>query len=256
MKLYTILLLIALAAVSCKKDQTIIFPGKQSSLSGPDQPFKHLPDGRHPEKHIELHPHSALKFKNVVILGNSITFTPSNPNGEWKGNWGMAASAADSDYVHRLTAHFTALNPTCRVSARNIAEFEIDYVNYDFDANLKDLRDSAPDLLILRIGEDVDVPTYNANIFKARYTALIDYFISKNSKLLVLGAGPLWNAYLMEPIMHDNAYVSLAHINEDRTNTAYGLFNTPGLQVHPSDKGMRAISDSIWSGVKRLPAPR
>jgi len=77
-----------------------------------------------------------LKFKNVVILGNSITFTPSNPVGEWKGNWGMAASAADSDFVHRLAVSFRKFVPSCKVTARNIAEFELYYNNYDFNANL------------------------------------------------------------------------------------------------------------------------
>lgn len=249
----TLLLLIFLTCVSCKKEKTFVLQPVQSSSFSLHEPGGTQPEHiKPPPKQFEQRPLKPLSFKNVVILGNSITFTPLNPYGEWKGNWGMAASAADSDYVHRLAIHLKTLNPDCIVRARNIAEFEIDYVNYNFDANLKDLEDSAPDLLILRIGEDVDVPTYNAGVFKARYTALIDYFFAKNSKLTVLGVGPIWNAYLMETAMADNPYVSLAHVNDDRSNDAYGQFVNPGLEIHPNDRGMRVISDSIWSGIQRL----
>lgn len=244
MKFSVFLLLIAVTAASCRKERT---PAARLTVSPPEQNSPPLTPPPPPPP-----PPEQLKFKNVVILGNSITFTPLNPAGEWKGNWGMAASAADSDYVHRLTAHFRKLVPDCKVTARNIAEFEVDYVHYNFDAQLKDMRDSIPDLLILRIGEDVDPVNYNPDVFKSRYEALVNYFLSKNSKLMVLGVGPLWNAYMVEPIMRYTSYVSLAHVDDDRTNSSFGLFTTPGIQVHPSDKGMRVISDSVWAGVSRL----
>ena len=235
MKPFIFLIIIIVVSASCRKDSIPV--SQLSKLSS---------------ERTSLPPPEPLKFKNVVILGNSITFTPANPFGEWKGNWGMAASAADSDYVHRLAVNFRKLAPDCKVTARNIAEFELDYVDYNFDAGLMDLRDSIPDLLILRIGEDVDPVKYDVDVFRSRYEALVNYFLSKNSKLMVLGVGPLWNAYMLKPVMQYTPYVSLAHINEDRSNCSFGLFITPGIQVHPSDKGMRAISDSIWKGVTRL----
>jgi len=244
MKPVITLILIVLTFISCKKVQ---FSDSQSGG---------LVDAvRAPRRLVEKRvlPPPPLKFKDVVILGNSITFTPSNPFGEWKGNWGMAASAIDSDYVHRLAVRLKTLDPTCQVTARNIAEFEEGYVNYDFDANLKDLRDGKPDLLILRIGEDIDVASFNANVFKQRYQALINYFAANNGRLRVLAVGPVWNAYLAESIMRSfSPYASLAHINDDLTNTSQGLFQTPGIALHPSDKGMRMITDTIWSAIKRL----
>lgn len=75
-------------------------------------------------------------YSNVLILGNSITYTPANPGAGWNGSWGMAASAVDSDYVHRLTVHFKSVNQSAVVTAVNIAAFERDFNNYDFEANL------------------------------------------------------------------------------------------------------------------------
>jgi hypothetical protein len=40
--------------------------------------------------------------KKVLILGNSITWHPPGPDINWFGNWGMAASAADRDFLSLL----------------------------------------------------------------------------------------------------------------------------------------------------------
>ena len=51
------------------------------------------------------------KISNVLILGNSITFSAADSKVGWFGNWGMAASKPEFDYVHLLTAKFKDLNP-------------------------------------------------------------------------------------------------------------------------------------------------
>jgi hypothetical protein len=46
----------------------------------------------------------ALKADRILFLGNSLTLHGPKPEIKWTGNWGMAASAQDKDYVHLLTA--------------------------------------------------------------------------------------------------------------------------------------------------------
>lgn len=196
---------------------------------------------------------NAPAFKKVVILGNSILYSPANTALGWNGNWGMAASAASKDYVHLLTERFKSKDTSCEVNILNIAQFERGFDTYDLDANLKDLRNSKPDLLIIRIGEnvaqDVDVAK-----FDARYTALINYFTSTLPNLKVLAAGSFWQARdrADQVMQKHSAFVALNPLGGDMSNYAWGLFSDQGVASHPNDKGMKAIVDAIWPAVEQL----
>jgi alpha-galactosidase len=107
--------------------------------------------------------HRDIKKDKIVFLGNSITLHgPSEAIG-WTGNWGMAASSEEKDYVHLMVKALSNSVPganTADVQApkylvRNIADFERGFADYSVEENLKELLDFKPDLIILAIGENV-----------------------------------------------------------------------------------------------------
>jgi hypothetical protein len=192
----------------------------------------------------------SLIFKNVLILGNSITYSPASPSIGWNNNWGMAATVADSDYVHLLTAKFKKASPDCVVTATNISPFEFDWTTYNIDANLHTFKDLNPDLIILRIGENVNQVPLDTASFGAAYKSLINYF---GTKPVILGVGSLWSRPVTDAVMAKYAqFFTLAPIGNDPTIYSFGLWTNFAVEQHPGNKGMRLIADSIWSHVNLL----
>lgn len=170
----------------------------------------------------------------------------------WTGNWGMAASAADSDYVHLLTDSLKKVNKANTLTIVNEIEFEVNFDTYDFDKNLKLYRDAKPDIIILRIGEDV-TRTADSVLFEKRYVDLLNYLKVNNPDVKILAAGSVWkDRDLANRVMAKYSdYISLISLADDNTNFAFGLFSDFGIQLHPDNKGMRSISDQIWSALKK-----
>lgn len=193
-------------------------------------------------------------FSNVLILGNSITQHPQDLSIGWAGDWGMAASAADKDYVHLLTKRFQTANQQSNVKIGTIAGFEYDSSNFNFDTNLKTFRDTKPDLLILRIGENVQ-PNTDTIAFDKNYQALISYMRVNNPNLHILAVGSFWPGrdYVNHIMAKYTPYVSLEPLGISYANYAIDLTGvSDGVKQHPNDKGMQGIADIIWSKVITL----
>lgn len=192
-------------------------------------------------------------FSNVLFLGNSLTLAPPGPTRVWENTWGMAASAADSDYVHLLTAKFKAVNSNCVTAVQNMAEFEIHNNLYDFDTELKSYRDSKPDLIIIQMGEEVRA-NFDRKAFEKRYVDLLAYLRTGNPKVNIYAAGSFWTGRdAVDSIMRRyTPFVSLSYLGRDMSNYAWGTYPDTTVQSHPGNKGMRAISNVIWRGVDSL----
>lgn len=199
-------------------------------------------------------PIKPLPFTNILIMGNSITFSAANPSIGWNGSWGMAASTEEKDYVHLLAAKFKQSNAQAVVQATNISQFELNSATYDFDKELKSYRDSKPDLLIIRIGENVD-SKFDSVAFAKRYQALLAYMKTENPNLKILAAGSFWpdRDYINVILSRYTPYVSLSFLGNNTSNYAFDMKNvSDAVKGHPGDKGMQGIAETIWAKVEAL----
>lgn len=208
------------------------------------------------KKHVDIEKTTVNKvsFTNILILGNSITYSAANPSIGWNANWGMAASSPEKDYVHLLAANFNQSNASAIVNAANISGFEMHCETYDFDTELKTYRDGKPDLLILRIGENVD-SKFDSVVFAKRYQALIAYMKTGNPNLKILAAGSFWpnRDYINTILSKYTPYVSLSFLGNSISNYAFDMQNvTDAVKGHPGDKGMQGIAATIWAKVGEL----
>lgn len=198
--------------------------------------------------------------KNLVILGNSIVRHSPRPEVGWYGDWGMAASVADSDFVHRIINSLAINKLNYRTRFLNIANFETGFYNYNFN-NLDSLKNS--NILIIKIGENVVEKTAIDSNFIAYYDKLIKNF-QKSSTTIVLSDG-LYNINkqgredsTINLIIRDYAnknnllFIKTNDLSIDSSNRAYNKYLNPGVQAHPSDKGMKLIHDRIWAKIKNI----
>nr|WP_068889307.1 SGNH/GDSL hydrolase family protein [Pedobacter panaciterrae] len=196
-------------------------------------------------------PVAEAKYENVLILGNSITFAAADTKVGWLGNWGMAASAPELDYVHLLTTKFKDLNPKCVVTARNISRFEREYKTYNYQKDFKEFQELHPDLIIMRIGENIEQIGLDQSKLEEKYAQLITFLKQNNPDVKILAAGSFWGNDSADEIMNKySKFVSLKNLSYDHTYKASGLFENYGVSEHPSDRGMKAIAEVIWNSLR------
>ncbi len=192
------------------------------------------------------------KVKIVVVLGTSIVNTPPVPEIGWYGDWGMAASVRDSDFIHLLIRDIHQIDPSVVVKFKNIADFERGFNSYPL-SNLDSLRN--PDMLILKISENVNGKKVLKDNFISYYDKLVKYIAPNSQSIKVIVDGFLDNGnvdrLIKEYALKNNyPFVTTTSLSKDTTNTAKGKFTRADIAAHPSDKGMRMIEQRIWDYVK------
>ena len=97
----------------------------------------------------------------VLFVGNSITRHATAPQIGWYGDWGMAASSRETDYVHQTVADIEKKVGPIEYCIAQLSCWENEY--YDGSRVLNEkfefVRDFAADLVIIRIGENINRDT-------------------------------------------------------------------------------------------------
>ena len=205
-----------------------------------------------------------LPAGKVLFLGNSITLHAPKPDIGWTGNWGMAASAEEKDYVHLLTADIArAAGATPRTVVRNLAGFEREYETFDLATELKAELEFRADIVVLAIGENVsETTTDEARAkFAAAYARLLAV-LKEHGQPAIFVRGSFWPNAVKDGIMRKAgadagaAFVDIAALGADASNAASSerKIGHPGVAGHPGDKGMRAIADAIFAALQERSA--
>ena len=187
----------------------------------------------------------------LLILGNSITHHSPAPEIGWTGDWGMAASAKDRDFVHRLAGMLEESGVRVELRERNVADFERDPSLPLSDTFADDLA-FKPDTVVLRICENT--PAERLENFAAAYEDLIRLF-RRDPGCRVFAVGPFWKNDRAEELLSEAAgrtgahWVSLASLHSGEYQ-ALGQFSHAGVAAHPSDKGMEAIARIILAAFR------
>ena len=193
----------------------------------------------------------------VAILGNSTVGHGFAPEIGWKGDWGMAASAREKDFVRLIEKDLKSISQSIEVKALNIADFERNYQGYNLDnPNLNTIKNFNPDVLVIRLGDNIEDWNMDIPDFHKYLQGLVKY-VANNRAIRVVVTNSFWSSatrdYAFQSFIekYNYRFVDLRGLFDDKANTAQGLFTDFGVAKHPSDKGMQAIKDRIWKELSR-----
>ena len=190
--------------------------------------------------------------KKVLILGNSITWHPPGPEIKWFGNWGMAASAADKDFLSLLTKKIKENNEQNEVLGRNVYPFERTYETIKL-TEFEDLKGFKADIIIIRFGENITEKERAENPqLQVAVKAFVDY-LADGRPVKVILTTPFWtNAgvnqnFLALSVKNKWPLVQLHDLGLANENMALERFENISVGRHPGDLGMERIATRIWT---------
>jgi uncharacterized protein len=198
-------------------------------------------------------------IRRILFLGNSITLHGPKADIGWTGNWGMAASSEEKDYVHLLTRSLAEqAGSTPQTMVRNIADFERNYATFDVDTQLQECFAFDPDLVVLAIGENV--PALGSAEAKAQFKAGVMNILRcvlANRHPLVVVRSSFWpdsakDQVLREAALEANAaFVDAGSLGREAANAARSerSYSHDGVAAHPGDRGMKALAEAILQAI-------
>ena len=192
----------------------------------------------------------------VAFIGNSITLHGPSAKIGWTSRWGMAASAAEKDYVHIVTRGIEEkTGRKADVRVKNLASFERNYRKWDVAKGMKELVDFSPEYLVFALGENVPNLASDADVeaYREAFGNLVGAFFHGGRRPKTVVRGVFWpNAAKDAAMSRVAAKYGLtfvkADVAEEPGMRAIGLFSHRGVANHPGDAGMRRIADLILSG--------
>lgn len=201
-----------------------------------------------------------IKANRILFLGNSITLHGPAPAIGWLGNWGMAASTQDRDYVHlvlKAIAQTAGQEPQSLVA--NLARFEREYATYDLDSGLKRELAFQADLVILAIGENVPALTSEQarTTFQTSLTKLLRKLKDNGDPVIVVRTC-FWPDRTKDAILEHackavgGIFVDASALGKDAANYARSerQFTHAGVAAHPGDRGMQALADALLKALR------
>lgn len=189
----------------------------------------------------------------ILFLGNSITRHGVKLDIGWHGDYGMAASCAQNDYVHRLIGMLERDGKKPSYCVCNMSEWESSWNDGLFDLKYRAARDFEADVGIVRLGENAGLLNRAAE-FMPHYEKLIDYFAARARMVVITDLfweyEPFDAAVRALAEQRGYAFAQLHDLGNLDEMKAVGKFEHAGVAAHPGDKGMNEIAERIYKAIK------
>ena len=196
-------------------------------------------------------------YQRMMVVGNSIMKHGPLPADGWFKNNGMAASAPEKDFVHILTAYLAQEYPQVTVRLSSSGDFEryFSRPEYTYDEFNEPLQTFKPDLIVVRLGENVDEGNVFSPIgFEPQFRRLLERFASYGGQpVKIICTTSVWRKPQADAIIRrvtaekGITLVDLSSIVGQDQYYAFNEYANPSVGAHPNDAGMKRIADLIWA---------
>ena len=188
--------------------------------------------------------------KRIMLVGNSITLHGKKPDIGWHGEWGMAASCEQNDYVHRIMSAASG-NSFC---VCQVAEWERQYNNNVSLDKYQDARDFDADIIVMRFIENCPKKDFDPVVFKKELGKFLGYLNKSGNADIIITTGfwhhPGDDAIRQYAAENGLPCIELGDLGERDDMKAIGLFEHNGVANHPGDLGMQNIASRILEVLK------
>lgn len=194
------------------------------------------------------------KGKRFLIVGNSITLHGVKEDIGWYGNYGMAASCMEKDYVHVLADKINKIAQDSAFCIKQGSVWEVNHAkDYNLDESFAVARDFNADVIIVRLVENCSPNEPDTLLFRDNYKKFVEYLKGEGNPQIILTSG-FWKHPCDKDIkaVADECgydFVPLGELGEDEAMKAIGLFEHSGVANHPGDKGMEEIARMIFEKI-------
>jgi hypothetical protein len=189
--------------------------------------------------------------KRVLFFGNSITRHEPNPSLGWYGDWGMAASSKDKDYVHLVVAELDKKFGKVDYCIAQGAMWEWGYRNAPevLKEYYTEVKNFDPHIIVIRIGENITAPKHLEVNCKPHFAEAVDFLVGKSAEKVII-TDMFWYAIYndcFKEVCEEKGYTfcHLTDLENDERTMAKGLFEHKGVASHPGDFGMQCIAERI-----------
>lgn len=189
----------------------------------------------------------------IAFLGNSITRHGKAENLGWYGDWGMAASCRENDYVHILVNRLERDGKRVSYCVANLSSWESTRDTSLLESRYASVRAFKADIVVVRLGENARLVEF-LDEFKSCYRKMAEYFADGATVVLTdlfWEYGPFDS--FVKSFAEEKGYLfaTIHDLGNDDGMKAVGKFEHSGVAAHPGDKGMAEIAERIYKAIRR-----
>lgn len=209
----------------------------------------------------------------ILFVGNSITIHPPSSTLGWSGNWGMAATCEENDYVHRLMDMINKEYPNVEYKIVSAWDFEKNF--YDLSRipkdKYKEYIEYDADIIICSIGANINNASNeddsgfitNYELTAENYKNIVNYFNPYNDAKIIPCITTLTRTVVRNTIRECVQAEGWEYVDwSDLTATKYTgqpyksnpVFSdsvNDGVLKHPGDLGMEKMAERLYEPTEK-----